>query len=114
MEKTDDADKKTAPAKRRVGDGTPGPGRPKGAKNKRSAAMEDAIIKAIKLAGDRVPGPIKGSVGYFAHWANEKPELMHGLVKEMLPKVVEGSGDDGEFLIHHITREIVRAKNQDG
>jgi hypothetical protein len=35
----------------RPGDGTPGPGRPKGVPNKSTALLKDAILKAGEIAG---------------------------------------------------------------
>ena len=35
----------------RPGDGTPGPGRPKGVPNKATALLKDAILKAAETAG---------------------------------------------------------------
>ncbi|HEX7129119.1 MAG TPA: hypothetical protein VF217_03505 [Rhodanobacteraceae bacterium] len=45
-----EAEKKT-PKKRRVGDGTPGPGRPKGVPNKITADVKAMILAALDKAG---------------------------------------------------------------
>jgi hypothetical protein len=37
--------------KRKVGDGTPGPGRPKGLQNKTTVTIREAILKAFDKAG---------------------------------------------------------------
>jgi hypothetical protein len=42
---------KETPKNRRPGDGTPGPGRPKGVPNKATALLKDAILKAGQIAG---------------------------------------------------------------
>ena len=39
----------------RPGDGTPGPGRPKGVPNKTTALLKDAVLKAAETAGGGEP-----------------------------------------------------------
>jgi len=74
-------------AKRRVGDGTPGPGRPKGSVNKTTVAAKEAIaIAASKLGGaDRLVA-----------WAQEDPQnerVFWGTIyPKLLPLQVSGEG----------------------
>ena len=49
-------DKKTK-SNRRIGDGTPGPGRPKGVPNKATATVRDAIARVLE-----------GNTGNFSRW----------------------------------------------
>lgn len=73
--------------KRRVGDGTPGPGRPKGVPNKMTIAAKEAIaIAADKLGGaDRLVA-----------WAQEDPaneRVFWGTIyPKLLPLQVSGEG----------------------
>lgn len=42
---------KKTEGKRRVGDGTPGPGRPRGSQNKATKELKDMILHALDAAG---------------------------------------------------------------
>lgn len=68
-------DKKT-PGKRRVGDGTPGPGRPKGMPNKTTAAMKEIVREAFENAG---------GVAYLAEQAKANPTAFMTLLGKLLP-----------------------------
>ena len=75
------------PAKRRVGDGTPGPGRPKGVPNKNTTLLKDAILEAATKAGGRT-----GLVGYLTKQAKENPQSFMPLLGKVLPMQVQLEG----------------------
>lgn len=79
---------KETPKKRRVGDGTPGPGRPKGVPNKTTTALKDAILDAGMQAGGR-----EGLVGYLKAQAVENPVAFMTLLGKVLPLQVAGDKD---------------------
>jgi hypothetical protein len=86
--------------KKRVGDGTPGPGRPKGVPNKTTAALKDMILGALNN---------KGGVLYLEKQADQNPTAFLSLVGKVLPMTVAGTGDSGE-IIHRI--ELVGVRPQ--
>lgn len=71
--------KQTDGKPRRVGDGTPGPGRPKGSQNKATAALKDMILKALDQADPQ------GSVAYLVKQADANPTAFLTLVGKVLP-----------------------------
>lgn len=73
--------------KRRVGDGTPGPGRPKGIPNKNTTLLKDAILEAATKAGGRA-----GLVGYLTAQAKENPQSFMPLLGKVLPMQVSLDG----------------------
>jgi len=73
---------------RRVGDGTPGPGRPKGVPNKNTTLLKDAILQAATQAGGK-----DGLVGYLVKQADENPQSFLPLLGKVLPMQV--TGEDG-------------------
>ena len=77
----------TLPVKRRVGDGTPGPGRPKGVPNKNTTLLKDAILQAATEAGGR-----DGLVGYLVAQAKENPQSFMPLLGKVLPMQVQLEG----------------------
>lgn len=72
----------------RIGDGTPGPGRPKGVPNKTTALLKDAILKAAEAAGGE-----RGMAGYLEKQATENPGPFMSLLGKVLPMQI--SGEDG-------------------
>lgn len=80
--------KQTAGKPARVGDGTPGPGRPKGVPNKNTTLLKDAILAAAAKAGGK-----DGLVGYLQTQANENPQSFLPLLGKVLPLQVTGEGD---------------------
>jgi len=75
--------------KPRVGDGTPGPGRPKGVANKNTKALKEMILGALDN---------KGGVAYLEQQAEENPTAFMTLIGKVLPMTVAGTGKDGEHL----------------
>ena len=76
----------TKPA--RVGDGTPGPGRPKGMPNKTTALLKDAILQAAHKAGGE-----GGMVQYLTDQAEKNPGPFMALLGKVLPMQI--TGEDG-------------------
>jgi hypothetical protein len=64
----------------------PGPGRPKGSKNKTTLALREAILAAL----DSVGGP-----EYLAKLAIENSSAFASLLKSVLPTTLEASDSDG-------------------
>ena len=54
MSERSEADKVTVGKPRRVGDGTPGPGRPKGSRNRTARLLKDAVLAAAAEAGGKI------------------------------------------------------------
>ena len=79
--------KKTT-GKPRVGDGTPGPGRPKGCKNKMTQSAKEAFQHAFDSRG--------GAEG-LAQWAEDNATDFYKLYARLIP--VEQVGKDGSDLI---------------
>jgi hypothetical protein len=79
------ADKQTA----KIGEGKPGPGRPKGLPNRTTALLKDAILKAGEKAGGK-----DGLVGYLETQAKENPGPFMALLGKVLPMQMTGP-DDG-------------------
>lgn len=82
--------KQTA-VKRRFGDGTPGPGRPKGKPNKTTTLLKDAILEAATKAGGK-----EGLVGYLTLQASENPTGFMTLLGKVLPLQVNHGDADGK------------------
>jgi hypothetical protein len=92
-------DKKTP----KIGEGLAGPGRPKGALNKTTALLKDAILKAATAAGDG------DMAAYLQQQAKDNPGPFLSLLGKVLPLQVGGpDGEDGEPTAIQIT--IVRPK----
>lgn len=76
--------------KTRVGDGTPGPGRPKGVANKTTKLAKEAIAEAF----DRL-----GGADRLVSWAQEHPDNEKVFFTTLLPKLIpvqtELTGKDG-------------------
>lgn len=91
------ADKKTDGKPKRVGDGTPGPGRPKGVPNKTTTQLKEAILEAAEKAGgeDKL-------VGYLQLQATENPTAFMSLLGKVLPMTVAGH-DGGPMSITVVT-----------
>lgn len=77
-----------------------GKGRPKGAPNKTTALLKDAILQAATQAGGQ-----EGLVGYLKTQAEKNPGPFMGLLGKVLPMQV--TGEDGGPV--QITRIELRA-----
>ena len=82
-----------------------GKGRPKGAVNKTTALLKDAILQAATQAGN---GDL---VAYLEKQAKDNPGPFLSLIGKVLPLQV--AGDPDAPLVHRIIREIVRPGNSD-
>jgi len=74
-----------------IGNGKPGPGRPKGAVNKTTALLKDAILQAASKAGGD-----DGLVGYLEDQAMKNPGPFMALLGKVLPMQV--TGEDGDAI----------------
>lgn len=82
-----------------------GKGRPKGAVNKTTALLKDAILKAAEQAGGK-----GGTVAYLTTQATENPAAFMSLLGKVLPMTVQGP--EGKPLISSLTVTIVDPRNQ--
>lgn len=94
--------------KPRVGDGTPGPGRPKGSANKTTTALKEAILAAAAEHGFDGRGQ-DGLQGYLRKVATEDIKAFSSLIGKVLPLTVGGDPDNP--VVHEIVRRIVRPAN---
>ncbi len=98
-----------------VGDGTPGPGRPKGVPNRTTALLKDAILQAAATAGGE-----GGVAAYLADQALKNPNAFMALLGKVLPMQVTGEGGgpietralDTAALPEAVLRAIASAKVQ--
>ena len=74
----------------KIGEGKPGPGRPKGVPNKNTAMLKDAILLAAQRAG----GGEDGLVNYLQQQAMENPGPFMSLLGKVLPMTVAGDKDN--------------------
>jgi hypothetical protein len=73
-----------------IGEGKPGPGRPKGSVNKTTALMKDAITAVYAdLQGDF---PERDN-GHFYTWAVQNPTEFYKLASKLIP--IQVGGEDG-------------------
>lgn len=71
-----------------------GKGRPKGAVNKTTALLKDAILQAAERAGNKVGDD--GLVSYLEMQAEANPGPFMSLLGKVLPMQIAGTGEDGE------------------
>lgn len=95
--------KQTNDKPKRVGDGTPGPGRPKGSQNKNTAALKDMILQALNEAS---PG---GGIEYLKLQSMENPTAFLTLVGKVLPLDVNNK-HEGQIVAHVVFKGL----NADG
>lgn len=89
---------KQTTAKRKVGDGTPGPGRPKGSRNKVTSDVKAMVLTALSDAG---------GAKYLLTQAKTNPNAFLTLVGKVLPLTVAGD-INAPLAIHVIERRIVK------
>ena len=84
--------------------GKPGPGRPKGSRNKVTGIAKDIIAEAA----DRL-----GGVDRLVAWAKEAPENERAYWSTIFPKLLplQVAGDPDAPLVHEIRRTVVRPSN---
>jgi hypothetical protein len=82
---------------RRVGDGTPGPGRPKGSQNKTTVAVKQALAEAFEGIG---------GVSALITWAREQPGEFYKLWGRMLPLEANLHHDGQVTLEQLITKSL--------
>lgn len=82
--------------KPRVGDGTPGPGRPKGVPNKNTTALKEMILGALHK---------KGGIDYLVEQAEENPTAFLTLVGKVLPLDVNNK-HDGQVVAHVVFKGL--------
>ena len=78
-------EKETPKKQKRVGDGTPGPGRPKGVPNKLTTILKDDILQAAELAHP------KGRVAYLVKQAHDNPASFMTLLGKVLPMQLDAT-----------------------
>lgn len=79
--------------------GNAGKGRPKGSKNKATAALKDMILQALDEAHEN------GGVAYLKEQASKNPAAFLTLVGKVLPMQVTGEG--GGPIEHGVTVRFV-------
>ncbi len=91
----------------KIGQGKPGPGRPKGVPNKTTTLVKDAILKALDEADP------EGAVAYLKKQAAQNPTAFLTLVGKVLPMQVEHSNPDGTMTQQPIIVEFITPKAVD-
>lgn len=98
----------------KIGEGLPGPGRPKGQPNKTTALLKDAILRAAELAGGEAtvdsPG---GMVAYLKKQAAENPGPFMALLGKVLPTQISGDPDNPLKLVTRIELVAPRVDRAD-
>ena len=100
------AKRETVKKGQQVGDGTPGPGRPKGVQNRLTVDMKTMIEEAAKRAGENVQkkrralADLEPGTAYLADQAEKNPVAFMGLMRGLLPAKL-----DLEVTV--MTRELV-------
>lgn len=93
-----------------VNTGNAGKGRPKGAANKTTALLKEAIIRAAEEHGEDNRGT-NGLTGYCRYLASTEPKAFATLLGKVLPMQVTGE-DGGPIKITRI--ELVPLTDDDG
>lgn len=96
----------------KIGEGAPGPGRPKGAVNRTTAVLKEAILKAAELTGRDGEGE-EGLIGYCRKLAVDEPKAFASLLGRVLPLQVSGDPENPVQVINTIERRIVRSNPSD-
>lgn len=87
-----------------------GKGRRKGAVNKTTALLKDAILRAAEKAGNKIGD--EGLVSYLEDQAEKNPGPFMSLLGKVLPMQIEGAGDNGEFTHEIIIRGIAASADR--
>lgn len=93
----------------RIGEGKPGPGRPKGVPNKTTALLKDAILMAAQKAG----GGEDGLVNYLHQQAIANPGPFLSLLGKVLPMTVVGDKNNPLELVTRIELVAPRGNSTD-
>lgn len=87
----------------KIGEGRPGPGRPKGVPNRTTTLLKDAILQAATEAG----GP-DGLIGYLKFAAADSPAAFMSLLGKVLPMQInhaDADGDKIQFIIRDMSKD---------
>jgi len=87
----------------RVGDGTPGPGRPKGSVNKSTATMKAAIESVYQALQEGSGKPH----GHFIEWAKDNETEFYKLAAKLIPIQVGGDPNGVPVAFQKIERVVV-------
>ncbi len=79
-------DIQTVKKPRRIGDGTPGPGRPKGSKNRATQAIKEAVLDAFVRIGD---------VDGLVDWAKDNRTEFYRLAARLIPTETQVNSNGG-------------------
>lgn len=75
----------------RIGAGKPGPGRPKGVRNRMSEARTDEILETFERLG---------GIEHMVSWAAKNPTEFYRLYGKLLPKEVKAEHSGGLDVVH--------------
>ena len=89
----------------KIGEGKPGPGRPKGLPNKTTALLKDAILMAAQRAGG---GGEDGIANYLVEQAEKNPGPFMSLLGKVLPMTVAGDPSNPVEFVARIERVVVK------
>lgn len=82
-------------SKGKVGDGVPGPGRPKGVPNKITADVQTMVLEALNRAGANVQkkrrslAELEPGTAYLLEQAEKRPELFMPMVRQLMPAKID-------------------------
>lgn len=89
--------------------GAGNPGKPRGAVNKTTAALKEAILRAAEDVGEDGEGKA-GTVGYLRTLARSEPKAFASLLGKVLPLQVTGDGGGPFEVIGRIELVAMSAK----
>jgi hypothetical protein len=73
-------------------------GRPKGVTDIKKRILQDCLMQAGEIAGNRIEDKA-GLVGYLVHLALNKPDLYVSMLAKVIPLQVTGTAQDGALEI---------------
>jgi hypothetical protein len=79
-------------------------GRPKGATDVKKKVLQDCLMMAGEIAGDRIEKGT-GLVGYLVHLAMNKPDLYVSMLAKVIPLQIQGAASDGALEIRWLPPE---------